>query len=64
MAEMIINGTTFHMSDRAHADMIEGARLAEEQRLLLLRAGCMCPDDCNCRHPWRTNYCGCKAHAA
>ena len=23
---------------------------------------CLCPDDCNCHHPWRTNYCGCKAH--
>ncbi len=23
---------------------------------------CMCPDDCNCHHPWRPNYCGCKAH--
>lgn len=23
---------------------------------------CMCPDDCNCRHPHRVNYCGCKLH--
>lgn len=23
---------------------------------------CTCPSDCNCRNPWRTNYCGCKAH--
>lgn len=23
---------------------------------------CTCPDDCNCRRPWRINYCGCKAH--
>jgi hypothetical protein len=23
---------------------------------------CGCPDDCNCRCPWRVNYCGCKAH--
>ena len=23
---------------------------------------CLCPDDCNCRSPWRMNYCGCKAH--
>jgi hypothetical protein len=24
---------------------------------------CYCPDDCNCRTPWRTNYCGCRQHA-
>jgi hypothetical protein len=23
---------------------------------------CGCPDDCNCRKPWRMNYCGCRAH--
>jgi hypothetical protein len=23
---------------------------------------CMCPDDCNCRHAWRTNFCGCQQH--
>ncbi len=23
---------------------------------------CLCPDDCNCRHCWRRNYCGCTAH--
>jgi hypothetical protein len=23
---------------------------------------CCCPDDCNCHHPHRFNYCGCKAH--
>jgi hypothetical protein len=23
---------------------------------------CYCPDDCNCHHPHRTNYCGCGAH--
>lgn len=23
---------------------------------------CMCPDDCNCHRPYRTNYCGCKLH--
>lgn len=23
---------------------------------------CFCPDDCNCHHPWRTNYCGCTGH--
>jgi hypothetical protein len=28
------------------------------------RERCGCPDDCNCRRSWRTNYCGCKAHAA
>jgi hypothetical protein len=23
---------------------------------------CYCPDDCNCRKPWRKSYCGCQAH--
>ena len=23
---------------------------------------CYCPDDCNCRKPWRANYCGCRRH--
>lgn len=23
---------------------------------------CGCPDDCNCRQPHRTNYCGCRLH--
>lgn len=23
---------------------------------------CTCPGDCNCRHPWRPNYCGCTLH--
>lgn len=23
---------------------------------------CACPDDCNCRKPWRPNYCGCQQH--
>ena len=23
---------------------------------------CYCPDDCNCHHLWRPNYCGCKGH--
>jgi len=23
---------------------------------------CYCPGDCNCRHPHRTNFCGCKQH--
>lgn len=23
---------------------------------------CTCPSDCNCRHPWRLNVCGCQAH--
>jgi hypothetical protein len=26
------------------------------------RITCTCPDDCNCRCEWRTNYCGCRAH--
>lgn len=24
--------------------------------------GCLCPDDCSCRKPWRPNLCGCTAH--
>jgi hypothetical protein len=23
---------------------------------------CFCPGDCGCRHPHRTNVCGCKQH--
>lgn len=23
---------------------------------------CFCPDDCGCRHTWRPNVCGCRAH--
>ncbi len=23
---------------------------------------CLCPDDCNCRRDYRTNYCGCQEH--
>lgn len=30
--------------------------------LELERAACTCPDDCNCRSAWRTNYCGCRGH--
>lgn len=27
------------------------------------KPACMCPDDCGCHYPWRTNVCGCKGHA-
>lgn len=29
---------------------------------LTISARCTCPDDCNCHHPHRMNYCGCKQH--
>ncbi len=34
----------------------------ESQGVFATRMLCLCPDDCNCHAPWRTNYCGCKAH--
>jgi hypothetical protein len=39
-------------------------RLSREP--LPLASRCGCPDDCNCRSPHRTNYCGCgcRAHYA
>ena len=30
--------------------------------LAALDRKCFCPDDCNCHHPWRTNFCGCRQH--
>lgn len=38
------------------------ARLQAEVKKPIVERRCYCPDDCNCHHPWRFNYCGCRQH--
>lgn len=37
-------------------------RVDRRPEWLELERRCYCPGDCNCRHPWRPNYCGCRGH--
>lgn len=43
--------------------LVDGRVVWTDDRSWRIEDHCFCPDDCNCHHPWRTNFCGCKAHA-
>ena len=46
----------------AQAEMYAAATPKPELEPEKQPKSCYCPDDCNCRKPWRTSYCGCRAH--
>jgi hypothetical protein len=56
------DGEPLYCADTVREGLFDADAFTQMRGQLSMGDRCHCPDDCGCRKPWRTNYCGCRAH--